>query len=375
MRERSTRSWIGPLWAVCIAIAGCGGGPAATEPGTGTGTGTSGGITLSTTGSGASEPTAGSDTVTTGGGMRLDLGEGSAATTETCADTDVKFEAQTPTVLLLIDQSGSMTDDFGGTDRWQAVHDALLDPDDGLVPDLEDKIRFGMALYTSFDGNEGGECPVITATAPALNNYAAIEASYDAAKPEDETPTGDSIAAVTPTLVMDPSPGNKVIVLATDGEPDTCAEPNPQNGQQQSVDAAAAAFEQGVRLYVISVGAEVSDQHLQDVANAGVGVGQGDPDAPFYKANDPQALADAFAEIVEGVRDCKLDLDGKVAEGGEAECEVSVNGLPVPHGTDDGWQLNNPSEVELVGEACDAIQNGNVTVSINCACGIVTPIG
>ena len=374
MIERSRRLRIGLSW--CVAVAGCGGGTAATDAGTGTSTGVGTGITTLTTGAaGDSEPTAGSDGGTTGGGVRLDLGEGSAATTETCADADVKFEAQTPTVLLLIDQSGSMTEDFGGTDRWQAVHDALLDPDNGLVPDLEDKIRFGMALYTSFDGNEGGACPVITATTPALNNYAAIEASYAAAKPEDETPTGDSITVVTPTLVMDPSPGNKVIVLATDGEPDTCAEPNPQNGQQQSVDAAAAAFAQGVRLYVISVGAEVSDGHLQDVANAGVGVGQGDPDAPFYKANDADALAAAFAEIVEGVRDCKLDLDGKVAEGGEAECVVSVNDVPVPYGTEDGWQLNGPSEVELVGEACDAIQDGEVVVSIKCACGIVTPVG
>lgn len=374
MLDCSTRSWFGALSAVFISVVSCGGGSAATDAGTGTSTG-SGIITAPTSGSGDSEPTAGSDVGTVSAGMHLDVGDGTAATTDGCADADVKFEAQTPTVLLLIDQSGSMTDDFGGTDRWQAVYDALLDPDDGLVPDLEAKIRFGMALYTSFEGDQGGECPVITATTPGLNNYAAIEASYDAAKPEDETPTGESIAAVTPTLVLDPSPGNKVIVLATDGEPDTCAEPNPQNGQQQSVDAAAAAFEQGVRLYVISVGEEVSDQHLQDVANAGVGVGQGDPDAPFYKANDAQALAAAFAEIVEGVRDCKLDLDGKVAEGGEAECQVAINGESVPYGTEDGWQLNGPSEVELVGGACDAIQEGEVAVSIKCACGIVTPIG
>jgi hypothetical protein len=278
-------------------------------------------------------------------------------------------------VLLLIDQSGSMTADFGDTNRWQAVYDALLDPDDGLVPELEGQVRFGMALYTSFDGDDGGQCPVITETAPALDNYAAIAASYEASQPEDETPTGESIAAVTPTLVMDPSEGSKIIVLATDGEPDTCAEPNPQNGQQESVDAAAAAFQQGVRTYVISVGDEVSDQHLQEVANAGVGVGPGDPDAPFYKADDAQALADAFADIVDGVRDCKLTLDGKVVEGSESECMVYVNGMAVPYGDEDGWQLNNPSEVELVGGACDAIQNGEVQVSVKCACGAVEPVG
>lgn len=365
----SSRKLSAGIWAAYLAIAGCGGGDetTATLSGTTSTTGTTG-ITAIVTSD--SEPTTGAST----GLMKLDLG-GGGSDTGSCADADVKFEPQIPTVLLLIDQSGSMTEDFGNTDRWQAVYDALLDPQDGLVAELEGQIRFGMALYTSFEGNEGGECPVITATAPAMNNYGPIADSYEASKPEDETPTGEAIAAVTPTLVMDPSEGNKIIVLATDGEPDTCAEPNPQNGQGESVAATAAAFEQGVRLYVISVGNEVSDEHLQDVANAGVGAGPGDPDAPFYKADDAQALADAFAEIVDGVRDCKLSLDGKVADGEEDKCTVSVNGMSVPRGDEDGWKLNNASEVELVGDACDAIQSGEVQVSIKCACGVVEPIG
>lgn len=359
----------GELLAAALVLAACGGvGGSSTGDTETAGSSTAiTNITLTITPTEA-EPT--TTTITTG--PVPDLGGDDSSV---CADADVKFEPQIPTVLLLIDQSGSMTTKFGGVDRWQAVYNALLDPQTGLVPELQDKVRFGMALYTSFGGFQGGECPVITATPPALNNYAAIAASYEASEPEGETPTGESIAAVTPTLVMDPSEGPKVIVLATDGEPDTCAQPNPQNGQQESVDAAAAAFAQGVRTYVISVGAEVSDKHLQDVANAGAGVGPGDPDAPFYKANDPQALAQAFAEIVEGVRDCKLSLNGKVAEGGEGECSVSVNGSPVPFGDADGWQLNNPSEVELVGDACDAIQSGEVQVSIKCSCGFFEPIG
>ena len=369
MLGRGTRLW-GAWWVVGLAVVGCGGDPGATTTTNDTGTGTGPGITGVTTGSGDSEPTGGGNSMDGTDGVRLDFGtDDGGFETDDCPDAAVKFEPQTPTVMLLIDQSGSMTEDFGGTDRWQAVYDALLDQDDGLVPGLQDEIRFGMALYTGFDG--GRECPVITATNPELNNYAAINASYENSKPEDETPTGDSLEAVTPTLVMDPTEGNKIIVLATDGEPDTCAEPTPQNGQDESVDAARKAFDQGVRTYVISVGDDVSDEHLQDVANAGVGVGPGDPNAPFYKANDADALAEAFAEIVEGVRDCKLSLDGQVSEGGESECNVSVNGMIVPYGDDNGWQLNNPGEVELVGDACDAIQNGEVQVSIKCACGIV----
>jgi hypothetical protein len=370
-------SMIGSIGLIGVTVAGCGGDPATTASETGTGT-TGPGITSLTTTLTESEPTSVGVTDSSGG-PRFDIGNGpgdsDSAETGVCADAEVKFEPQVPTVMLLIDQSGSMTEEFGDTDRWQAVYDALLDEDDGLVPGLEDEIRFGMALYTGFGEDGNRECPVITATPPALNNYNAINASYQASQPEDETPTGESIAAVTPTLTMDPSEGNKVIVLATDGEPDTCAEPNPQNGQDESVQAAMDAFAQGVRTYVISVGADVSDEHLQDVANAGVGVGPGDPDAPFYKADDAQALAEAFAEIVEGVRDCKLSLDGKVTEGGEGECTVSVNGMAVPFGGEDGWQLNNPSEVELLGEACDAIQTGEVSVSIKCACGVVVPVG
>lgn len=377
----------GAIWAACLVISGCGGtgGATATDSGTDDSTGTGTGITGLTGGMVTDSAPTSSSTATgssTTGGVLFDVGNGPGDTasdtevdTGVCADAEVNFEPQIPTVLLLIDQSGSMTTQFGDVDRWQAVYDALLAPQGGLVPELEGEIRFGMALYTSFEGDQGGECPVITATAPALDNYAAIAASYEASQPEDETPTGESIAAVTPTLVMDPAEGNKIIVLATDGEPDTCAEPNPQNGQEASVMAAAAAFDQGVRTYVISVGDEVSDQHLQDVANAGVGVGPGDPDAPFYKADDAQALAEAFATIVDGVRDCKLTLDGKVTEGGQEQCTVYVNGMTVPYGVEDGWQLNNPSEVELVGDACDAIQSGEVQVSIKCACGVVEPPG
>ena len=371
------------VWVACAVVVGCG-----SEPGTTAGAsvteGTTGpGITsVVTSGSAGSEPT-GSESIgvsasSTGAGIRFDLGNDTGeggSETGTCADAEVKFEPQIPTVLLLIDQSGSMTSKFGDTDRWQAVYEALLDPQGGLVPELEGEIRFGMALYTSFDGDEGGVCPVITATPPALNNYGAIAASYAANEPADETPTGESIAAVTPSLVMDPSEGNKIIVLATDGEPDTCAQPNPQNGQQASVEAAAAAYAQGVRTYVISVGDEVSDEHLQDVANAGVGVGMGDPNAPFYKADDALALAEAFAQIVDGVRDCKLSLDGMVSEGGEDQCAVYVNGMSVPYGTKDGWELNDASEVELLGAACEAIQSGEVEVSIKCACGVVVPAG
>ena len=248
------------------------------------------------------------------------------------------------------------------------VGNALFDGQDGVVAQYQSQIRFGLSLYTSDGGFNGGECPIISEVAPAIDNGAAMQSLYDMNGPQGDTPTGESIDAVVPTLLGLPDDGPKVIVVATDGEPDTCAEPNPQNGQGVAVTAATNSFDAGVPVYIISVGSDISDQHLQDMANAGLGVQPGDPDAPFWKANEPQALLDAFNTIINGVRDCKLELNGEVQEGKEEECAVEINMQEVPYNDPDGWQLNSPSEIELVGQACDSIQEGEVEVDIKCSC-------
>ena len=67
---------------------------------------------------------------------------------DSCADVTVTFEKQIPTVVLLIDQSGSMTESFGNGTRWNVLYDTLMDPGTGLVKALETDVRFGLALYT-----------------------------------------------------------------------------------------------------------------------------------------------------------------------------------------------------------------------------------
>ncbi|MCA9619551.1 MAG: VWA domain-containing protein, partial [Myxococcales bacterium] len=152
-------------------------------------------------------------------------GGGSGGGPDGCADVQVTFAPVTPNVVLLIDQSGSMTSSYPGGNRWNVLHDALMDPQDGVVHTLEGTVRFGLALYTSFDGNQGGTCPVLTEVSLALGNHAAIDAVYSGAQPEDETPTGESLEQVATALVGLAEDGPKIIILATDGEPDTCAEP------------------------------------------------------------------------------------------------------------------------------------------------------
>jgi hypothetical protein len=189
-----------------------------------------------------------------------------------------------------------------------------------------------------------------------------------------DTPTGESITSVTKDLVAFNQPGPKIIVLATDGEPDTCAVPNPQMGQPESIKAAQDAFAAGVKTFVISVGAEVSDAHLQDVANAGAGLAIGGADkAPFYKALDPQALVKAFDTIINGVRSCTLKLNGTIDQAGAASGKVSLDGMLLGYNDPNGWRLAAPDEIELLGSSCDAIKMGDHLISVEFPCGIVVP--
>ncbi len=309
-------------------------------------------------------------------GIQLDGGSSDGPKGDGCIDVDVTFEKQIPTVVLLIDQSGSMTDNFGGAgSRWNVVKSALMNTSTGIVKVLENEVRFGLSLYTSHDGSAGGQCPILTSVLPpALGNYSAINTVYNPAAPEDETPTGESIDEVVKILGPFNEPGPKAIVLATDGEPDTCAQPNPQNGQAQSVQAAKDAFAAGISTYIISVGDQVSLGHLQDMANAGVGLAVGGAQkAPFYQALDQAALVKAFNDIIYGVRPCSFKLDGTVdsAEAGKGSVILDSNALG--YQDPDGWDLKAPDEVELHGAACDAIKTGDHSLSITFPCGVFTP--
>src|SRR5581483_10041511 len=57
-----------------------------------------------------------------------------------CNDISVGFEKLIPTILLLVDESGSMADNKyppgGAQSRWRVLHDALL-ADGGLVQKLQ----------------------------------------------------------------------------------------------------------------------------------------------------------------------------------------------------------------------------------------------
>ncbi len=318
-----------------------------------------------------------SDAMDADGSTRLDLGGGSGQATGNpdgvtagCIDVAVQVDRAVPEVVLLVDQSGSMDNPLDDdVDRWGAVVQTLAGPD-GVVAQLQTEVRFGLTLYTN-DTDDPTTCPALTTVDPALDNLDAIGSVFATAIPEHETPTGESLDAVATVLAASSHFGPKAIILATDGEPDTCATPDPQLGQPEALDATARAFDLGVQTFVISVGQDVGEQHLQELANLGVGrpIDAADP-APYYQAFDTAQLQAAFEAIVGSVTSCVLTVDGEIDLSRACEGEVWLDGQPLI--CDEDWRLPDASTLEILGEACETLQDGaSHTVDANFPCDVV----
>jgi hypothetical protein len=317
---------------------------------------------------------------------------------DACAETSVDLTTETPNVLLLVDRSGSMSGDLtADVSRWTAVRNALVDPTAGLVPLVHTQVNLGLALYTGPDrGSVGLEstlettdpdyietdvCPYLVSVPVAPSNAPAITAAYvpQEIRPMStgQTPTGESIEAALPALTtLDPVlyPGPRVLVLATDGEPDLCEDgDDEEGGRDRSVAAITAAFDAGITTYVISVGDDVGEDHLRELANIGQGFPADDTTNRFYNAADSASLAQAFEDIVNGVRSCTFALDGMVTGDG-AEGTVTVDGTVLVQNDLNGWRLNGPSEVEILGTTCETLKSGEHSIDVRFPCDVIEPI-
>lgn len=286
----------------------------------------------------------------------------------TCASVMLDATRVIPNVLLIVDRSGSMeTGRFGAVSRWDALEGALFDPAAGLVTGLESSVRFGITMYSNDDRAPG--CPDLYSVGCALNNAEALEAEYTLrTPPRGETPTGESISAVLgrlDELVPERSATSPTFfVLATDGEPDLCDDGAAlDEGRARSVAGAMEAYGLGINTYVVSVGDEVAETHLQDVANAGVGM----TGAPYYVATDTAGLVDALRTIIRGVASCDVRLEGMVVPALACEGTVRLGADTLDCGTD--WMLLPDGQtIRLVGAACDRLQSAGETLTASFPC-------
>lgn len=324
---------------------------------------------------------------------------------EYCQEADVLFQPRTPTVYLLVDRSSSM---FGATNFWGNLKDAVLP----VIQDLESEVRFGFAAYTGHEG--GAVCPELSTVPIAENNYAAIAELYNSLGQttlKGETPTIAAVQEVKDILLADPSPGDRFILLVTDGEPDFCDDPHLPCGTDALIASLQIAAAEGVRTLVFAIDNSdiVRPEWFDYYAQAGMGqepnwadgldvgeytgklqsecsgdryagwravrtangnTGEFDPagryseeggTATAFFSSDTGALAAQIRSAIEDLKSCTFDLgdsDIEVKAGSEDTGKIFVDDELVPA---DQWRMIDSTTLELLGAACEKWQKPEVT--------------
>jgi hypothetical protein len=298
-----------------------------------------------------------------------------------------------------------MFKDAGGN-PWSTLRDGVLE----VVQSLSHDVRFGLIAVT---GEQGGMCPMLDEVAPADDNYDALAAKYMSltAPTKGESPGMRGMARAAELLSADTAPGDKYVLFVTDGEQDYCDDGNFACPTDSMVYRLQELATRGFKTFVFGLPMQSMDAQqqaryphvLQAFADAGAGLGVAPVLPPggttpldiFYNCdvvpawkaettalarpamqtlgsyaassggarvfapdpNDKGALKEALAQVLAGVKSCTFDIGGdiKVIQDklGLAHVYVQDQEVPLdPEGVD-GWYMPSPTQIELVGDACN----------------------
>jgi hypothetical protein len=404
---------------------------AGTDPGSG-GTGPSAGTT---TGSGGDTATgAGGST----GAVAGSASEGGSGGSMPCQMANYTFAPKIPTVFMLVDQSGSMFAcqsggalDPTGTEcadqtntSWYPLRDGALQ----LIEALQADVRFAFA---PLGGDQNDGCPNPEPVLPDFNNYDAIAERYTGLKAilNGETPISKALEATGELLLADDAPGDRFILLVTDGEPDYCNNGDGLCPADSAVFKLQSLYTSGIRTLVFGLPAPMgmfganAPSILAAFANAGAGepaVRPGGYDelrlwdecnfkAPWaadltlsgkpaergselgnYSAEggtatvyqpeetNQQALIDLLSAAFSAVKSCTFDLSNvngqsiKVDLNKLAEASVAIEGTTVTQDATDGWSMLSQTQLVLNGAACETWRSpDNDDIAFNFPCNTI----
>lgn len=313
------------------------------------------------------------DASTSGGG-----GNGGGGATPNpdanCGSTTSTAKKMPTDVLLVLDRSGSMsesiaedcccengctrttglklcTDTTNCTQRWPALTSAVT-----ATISKTTEISWALKLFSSTGStSSGGSCTVNTGVEVQFGRPAAdLTTAITGATPGGATPTAKAITTATAYLKTVKDDNNKVILLATDGEPNCANGSSSTSDKDGTVAAAQAALAAGFKVYVVGIGPSTSIPNLDSFAAAG-GTGK------YYPATSPDELAKALLDISKAVSDCNFTVDpGKT--GDVNNLAVYVDGTQVAKDPANGWSYGSSStQVVLNGSVCEKLKSGQAT--------------
>ena len=293
-----------------------------------------------------------------------------------CGITTSATIRQAVDVLLVLDRSSSMdysitadcycttnttnpgnlcTDTTNCTRRWNSVKPAVQ-----KTLSSTKYVNWGLKFFPSDPTSNCGvtstmEVPI------ASDTSATIQTQIDSAKPSLGTPTAAALSAATAYLKTVTDTNNKVILVATDGQPNCGGTPANINTVDMTgaFVAATAANAAGFPVYVVGIGPNLDN--LTELAAAG-----GTKD--YYPVSSPQQLADALTAIGNKVGSCSFKAYDMPPD--PNNFAVYVNKQKVDQGAADGWTYDASSQsIVLTGSNCDDVNAGkDTTVQILFGC-------
>jgi hypothetical protein len=317
-------------------------------------------------------------------------------------------------VLLVLDRSGSMNESIAedcccsdsckqivGTaadmcadtsncaERWSSLTSAV----GATIDQTSQQISWGLKFFpspsssstgTGGRGGRGGgglpstsSCTVSTGIEvkipPDANSVAAAVSAIKSQiastnnTPVGGTPTAQAIRTATDYLKTVTDNHNRVILLATDGEPNCASGGSGTNspdvqGTDTAVKAAVAA---GFKVYVIGIGPAASMPNLDQFAVSG-------GTEHYYPVASPGDLAKALSEISAAVTSCTFTMDQAPPEPNNVA--VYVDGNLVQKDPANGWSFGStPQTVLLNGSSCELVKSGGKSVQVLFGCGSPPP--
>ena len=292
-----------------------------------------------------------------------------------CAAVQVTTSQRIPTAWLVVDGSGSMQEALSTTDttsRWSALRGALLDAEDGIIKDYERRVRWGLIAYDGpLEGADSmapsgpaAKCPRLVEVAPALDNFAALDAAFSAEPLGGSTPTDKALESLVARANSPDEPG--AVILLTDGQPnDFCSNKPADVVRLRVIEQVKALTLSGYNVYVVSLAGEDPElaEHLSDVAKASGTA------AHVYTPKTSAEIKDTVSGILGVPNSCEVLLSGSFRGGDECGMTVQLNGETLDCNVDDGWHLKDPHMIEVTGEPCErylADRDAQLSVDIPC---------
>jgi hypothetical protein len=336
-------------------------------PGGGGGNGGVGGVTFNPTDMQGGAPGTGGVAGTSGT-------TGSSGNVEgTCGDTTITPNRAPVDVLIVLDRSDSMGYSMGDDcyctsypanlrqgslcnpqpdncgDRWTVVS-AAVDQTVAANPQL----NWGLDLFSA-PSSPSCSVSLVPQVEVGANNVQQIQSLLASMDLQLWTPTAAAVNAARMYLETVQDGNDKVILLATDGEP------NCKNGKASSDDdmpataaAVAAAAAKGFPVYVVGIGPGFAVANLDQLAQLG-GTGH------YYPADSAQSLADSLATISKIVSTtCEFQTPMSPPDDSKVYVYVDKTLInQVAASTEDGWMFGaTSSNIVLTGSYCTNLLAG-----------------